>query len=217
MNTFVDFLFPKRCFVCGDVLAGGEHDICLKCLSKDRRTFDAYAKYHEKITSMSVEHIDVCLPYENFRDSITDFKYRFNLYKGRRLALLWAEHLSQQEWIEQIDCILPTPLHWRKLVRRGFNQSEYMGNILSKKLNIPMLNSVVRRQINNPPQASAKNRWSNVRHIFSLKDCKPLEGKHVMVIDDVITTSATTNELLYALKDVKDIKVSAAFLSSPCN
>src|SRR5574344_919510 len=107
MNTFVDFLFPKRCFVCGDVLAAGEHDICLKCLSKDRRTFDAYAKYHAKTTPTSLEHTDVCLPYENFRDSITDFKYRFNLYKGRRLALLWAEHLSQQEWIEQIDCILP--------------------------------------------------------------------------------------------------------------
>jgi predicted amidophosphoribosyltransferase len=89
-----------------------------------------------------------------------------------------------------------------------------LGRILSKKLQIPLSTNVVKRIINNPPQIQSKNRWENVRDIFALKRKKGLENKHVLIIDDVITTSATTNYFVKTLREIPELKLSFAYLSS---
>jgi predicted amidophosphoribosyltransferase len=109
---------------------------------------------------------------------------------------------------------MPISLHRKKLYKRGFNQSEVLGRVLSKKLKIPILTNVIKRKINNPPQIQAQNRWENVRDIFVLKRKCGLENKHILIIDDVITTSATSNYFVKTLRKIPNLKLSFAYLSS---
>lgn len=210
----LDVLFPKRCVFCGEILVRGEKIHCLHCCKHFPYSKDARLEYQYKITEIPIENIDIFLDYSYCKDSLHRFKYGRDLSIGEKLGNLWAEHLSPLSWIENVDLIIPISLHKKKLYKRGFNQSEVLGRILSKKLNIPLLTNVVQRKVNNPSQIYAKNRWENVRDIFVLKDETPLQNKHIMIIDDVITTSATTNYFAKTLRQISDIKVSFAYLSS---
>lgn len=212
----VNFLFPKRCVICNSILVGGEKDLCLGCLYIKPYIGDPYHKYKQHITSKPFEQIDVFLSYEYCKLALWDFKYRGNIHKGRWFGKMWAEHLKGFEWISEIDYIIPTPLHWKKLKNRGFNQSEILGRVLSKKLNIPIRTRDLKRQLNNKPQVHSDDRWKNVRNVFklrSLKRSQRLNGKTLLIIDDVITSSATINEVLEALRPIK-AKIYLAFLAS---
>ncbi len=212
---FFELLFPKRCAVCDTPLVRGEKTVCLNCLLQSPYMSDAFAKYHSRITTMEVENIDIFLNYGYCEKAIADFKYRSNLYKGRILGKMWAEHLKTKEWISQTDVIVPVPLHPLKLRKRGFNQSEFLGRVLSKHLGIPLCTNAIRRHRNNSPQVGNDNRWLNVKEIFSPHRTQKLKNKHILVIDDLITTSATSSEVLNALKEVEGLRVSLAFLASP--
>lgn len=216
MSTFVDFFFPRRCLICNRVLASGEKDLCLNCLYIKPYIGDSYHKYKQHITSKPFEQIDVFLSYEYCKLALWDFKYRGNVHKGRWLGRMWADHLKDFEWISEIDYIIPTPLHWKKLRTRGFNQSEVLGRVLSKKLNIPIRTRDLKRRLNNKPQVHSDDRWENVKNVFKLRSLKRsecLNGKTLLIIDDVITSSATINELLEALEPV-NAKIYLAFLAS---
>ncbi len=209
-----DILFPKRCIFCDEVLVRGEKIHCLHCCKHYPYAKDAKLEYQFKITEIQPENIDIFLDYSYCKESLHKFKYGGDLSIGKRLGSLWAEHLSTLSWIGDIDLIVPISLHRKKLYKRGFNQSEVLGRTLSKKLNIPLLTNVIQRKVNNPSQIHAKNRWENVRDIFVLKTITPLQNKHVLIIDDVITTSATTNYFAKTLRQIPEIKVSFAYLSS---
>lgn len=212
--SLIDIFFPQTCIFCGDILVRGERIMCLNCYKFYRYQNIAEEQYKYKITEMPVENIDVFLSYAHCKTALHSFKYGGNLFLGKQLGVLWAEHLKEVEWIENIDLILPISLHRKKLYKRGYNQSEVLGRILSKKLQIPILTNVVKRKINNPPQIQAKNRWENVRDIFVLKRKANLENKHILIIDDVITTSATTNYFVKTLREIPNLKLSFAYLSS---
>ncbi len=210
---FFELLFPKRCAICGEPLVKGEKDICLNCICLSKYGGGAWGTYYEKILAMEVQNLDIFLNYDFCQHAIADFKYRGDLYKGRILANLWAKHLSAFDWLGSVQLLVPVPLHPMRIRRRGFNQSEYMARILSKHLGIEVCTSAIVRHRNNPPQVGNKNRYSNVADVFSLKDAKKLENRHILIIDDVITTGATANALLSCLKTVEGLSVSLAFLS----
>lgn len=210
----LELLFPRRCLFCGRVLASGEKDLCLPCMVGQRYNNSLIEKYDYLITEMPYEHLDIFLNYNKCKEAIINFKYRQNIYSGRKLGGMWARHLESMEWMKDIDAIVPVPLHWRKLLKRGFNQSEYLGRILSKQTGKPLVTNAIRRHVNNNPQVESDNRWDNVDGIFSAKDLSLIANKHILIVDDVITTSATINNLLKVIKKAKNTKVSLAFLSS---
>ncbi len=215
MNTFVDFFFPRRCFVCNRVLAGGEKDLCLNCVDIMKYPSNAFIDYQDKLTNRKIENIDIFLSYSYCKRALWDFKYRGNVHKGRWLAKQWAKHLRENcQWIKDIDYIVPIPLHWRRKAWRGFNQSELLAEVLSKDLNIPMRHSDIKRTKHNKPQVKTKDRYLNVKGVFRLRDSKHLKGKHILLIDDVITSAATVNEMIEVIKDIDNLKISLAFLTS---
>ncbi|MBR5254459.1 MAG: ComF family protein [Bacteroidales bacterium] len=214
--SLIDIFFPQTCVFCGRVLVRGERIMCLNCHKFYRYPNNALTEYKHKITEMPFENIDIFLDYSYCKKALHSFKYGGNLFFGKQLAFLWAEHLKGVEWIEDIDFIMPISLHRKKLYKRGFNQSEVLGKVLSKKLQIPILTNIVKRKVNNPPQTKAENRWENVRDIFVLRRNPGLENKHVLIIDDVVTTSATTNYFVKTLRKIPNLKLSFAYLSSNC-
>lgn len=212
--SLIDILFPQRCVFCDEVLVRGEKIVCLSCYKNYPYKNNAKEKYKYKITEVAFENIDIFLDYSYCKDALHSFKYGGNIFIGKQLGSLWAEHLKDIEWIENVDFIMPISLHWKKLYKRGFNQSEVLGRVLSKKLKIPILTNVIKRKINNPPQIQTQNRWENVRDIFVLKRKEGLENKHILIIDDVITTSATSNYFVKTLRQIPNLKLSFAYLSS---
>jgi ComF family protein len=110
-----------------------------------------------------------------------------------------AAHLASQ--LTSIpDCIIPVPLHPKRLCQRGFNQAQELANLISKILNIGIHADIVERFQNKPPQItlSKKLRLKNMRGVFRITNNTP-QG-HVLIIDDVMTTGATANELARILK-----------------
>jgi ComF family protein len=144
----------------------------------------------------------------HYSRTVAAFAYAFPLsqlvrsYKfGEQLQLAHtlAEHLAQRI-ADLPDCIVPMPLHPARLRERGFNQSLLLAHALGRKLNVPVLPAACQRVRNTAPQSSLswRERGKNIRNAFACSTA--VAGKHVAVVDDVMTTGASLNELARALK-----------------
>lgn len=120
-----------------------------------------------------------------------------------------ADALAQRITIEP-NSIVAMPLHPDRLRERGFNQSQLLARRLSRCLDVPLLADVCTRVRNTPPQSSLpwKERDKNMRQAFACKDSNDVRGKHVAIVDDVMTTGASTGELARALKQAGAREVS---------
>jgi ComF family protein len=152
----------------------------------------------------------------HFTGTVAAFAYAFPLdqllqaYKfGEQLQLAHAlaERLAQRIELRP-DCIIPMPLHSARLRERGFNQSLLLAHHLACKLDIPVLPNACQRVRNTTPQSSLswRERGKNIRNAFACSAA--VAGKHVAVVDDVMTTGASLNELARALKRAGASEVS---------
>jgi ComF family protein len=146
---------------------------------------------------------------------IHQLKYRGHKEIGIHLGKLLGSEIKHQPFFDGIDCIVPIPLHRKKKKMRGFNQAELIGLGVSQALEIPMNVKTVIRQIASDTQTrkGRYNRWENVSEIFLVKDDTALQDKHVLVVDDVITTGATMEACLQALSRVPGITLSVACIA----
>jgi ComF family protein len=111
--------------------------------------------------------------------------------------------------------IIPVPLHPSKLKSRGYNQSELIACGISEILHLPLETALISRAVDTRSQThkSRYERWENVRHIFQCKDPGVLKNKHVMLVDDVITTGATLEACASCLVQIEGIKISLISLA----
>lgn len=134
-------------------------------------------------------------------------KFRRKLYYGPMFAGLLLRALSPLR--DDVDAVLPVPLHWRRLAARGFNQATELGRPVARSLDLPLLANVVRhRPTGFQTGLSARARESNLAHAFTVQ--RPVAARHVLIIDDVVTTGATTRHLAAALLRSGARKVSVA-------
>ncbi|MBI5436763.1 MAG: ComF family protein [Nitrosomonadales bacterium] len=152
-----------------------------------------------------------------FDRTVAVFAYAFPLNKmvqalkfNEQLMLvrLLASKLAQRVEIRP-DCIVAMPLHPARLQERGFNQSLELARQIARNLNIPLLNHACQRVRDTPPQSALpwKERGKNMRKAFTCTE--NLSGKHVAVVDDVMTSGASVNELAHALRRAGACEVSA--------
>ncbi len=131
--------------------------------------------------------------------------------------MVLGQHLGKSivQTNQPIDCIIPVPLHHKKQVMRGFNQSEVIANGISQVLDIPVNTTAIYRQHNTSTQTRKGRfeRWKNVESIFRLENAMPLENKHVLIVDDVITTGSTIEACVNTLNTVENITVSIASIA----
>jgi len=128
---------------------------------------------------------------------IADFKYHDKLYLSQLFSNLMSEQLITRP-LPQL--IIPIPLHAKRLIQRGYNQSLELAKALSKQLNIPLSNHTLSRVKNTPPQASLpfKQRKNNIQNAFSLNNSNI--PSHLALIDDVLTTGHTANAAVKCLQ-----------------
>ena len=210
-------LFPPRCLVCAGIGAA-RRDLCLACANELPRLIIYCEHCAEPLTKAGL--CGRCQQYEPNYDKarapflyappldrlIKDFKFNRRLEAGRLLAELMAFFLIDAE---RPDCLLPVPLHPNRLRERGFNQALELARPVAKCLALPLHANALRRVLDTPQQAqmSRNERQRNLQGAFVLG--KKLEATHVAIIDDVMTSGSTVNEIARVLRaaGVKKIQV----------
>lgn len=134
---------------------------------------------------------------EPLRGLLHQFKYHNGLYLGNFLAHLMLHAFQKKP--EHPQCLIPVPMHPQRIKQRGFNQAAILAKILAKKLNLPVDLTSCNKRINTTPQASlnGEQRQKNLRKAFY---STPLIYDHVTLVDDLLTTGSTANELALTLK-----------------
>lgn len=212
LKKITSIVFPPRCVLCQNP-GHANLDICQSCYQS--LPFIQHActqcalplEVETKTDSLcghclkhppAYDHSLSLLRYENkVVQLVTRYKFHNSLSYSRLLAELLLDKLINAA---KPDCMIAVPLHKNRLYRRGFNQSHELGKIISKRLKIPLVNEVVHRIRETEQQAglNAKQRRQNIRGAFAVVE--PIKYKHVVLIDDVVTTGSTVNELARVLK-----------------
>ena len=206
--SFVHLFFPRQCAVCGAILQEGEEGICMKCNMDMPRTNYHFRKYNpvERMFwgKIPLEHATSCFFYYGGRKDLGEVMGRF-----------MAAELSATGFFSDVDVIVPVPLHPRKQKMRGYNQSECIARGVSAVTGIPVDTASVARMRHTETQTrkSSYERWENVDGIFCLRRADAFARKHVLIIDDVLTTGATTTACADALKEVEGVRISVLTLA----
>ena len=211
-------LFPRFCKVCGNKLNQSEEYICTSCLRRLPKThYDPLALnpvMQHFVGIPAVQHATSWFYYSHgnaYSNLITQSKYNDRPEIGRYLGRLAAKELAGSSFLEKIDCLLPVPLSRQRMRKRGYNQSEWIARGISKVTGVPVSKGDLIRHKHNETQTHLHHddRWENVQGIFTVSHPEHLAGRHVLLIDDVITTGAT----LIACADIlslasPDIRIS---------
>jgi len=144
------------------------------------------------------------------RQTIHSMKYYHDPEVGRTIAKVLAEELQTTDFFDSIDLIIPVPLHRYRKLKRGYNQCDYIAKGISDVTHIPVETKAVKRLVNNPTQTqkSLNERKTNVEDIFRLTCPERVEGRHILIVDDVITTGSTVISCGRELVKAGGVKIS---------
>ena len=225
MNPLRDIaalFFPPVCAACGAPLPGGEALLCSRCQWEIPLTH-----YWEHDDNALAERLRSHIPVVHavafyffahqspFRDLIHDFKYRGRWRHALRMGAWFGAEIAPL--FADVDVVIPVPLHLRRRLRRGYNQSEYLARGIGAALQKPVDTRSVVRTKHTRSQATQKSgdRWDNVEGIFGVRKPAELVGRHVLLVDDVLTTGATLLSLAEAiLHAAPECRISIAALAT---
>ncbi len=217
----LDFLLPRCCVSCGKRLTADEKYVCCDCLRSLPRT-----NYHLMEVSpleqlfwgqVPVARATALFFYDNIsaHKILHGLKYHNVPALGRYVARILADEIAESGFFDGVDVIVPVPLAWKKRLYRGYNQCEWIAQGISQQTGLPVVLDAVSRVKNNQTQTSLSHhmRWENVEDIFRLRHPERIRGKHVLVVDDVITTGATTVSCMKELLKAGDVRFSVISLA----
>lgn len=199
IRDFVNLLFPQWCAGCLGPLVSGEESVCTFCRSElkisstyKEKPNGIVSKFYGKIP---VEHAFTMFQFSRkgvIQNLLHRIKYGGYYDMGVWLGNLLGAEIKHEPWISDLNMIVPIPLHKSKLQLRGYNQSEAFARGLSGAIQVPIDEVMVRKQhTQTQTRKSRMERWVNVSEIFELTRGKFVEGKNVLLVDDVITSGAT--------------------------
>ncbi len=222
LSSFLSLLFPRCCVVCGRLLAKGEECLCTMCNINLPRT-DYHLRKDNPVEKLfwgkiPLERATSFFFYRkgsDFRQILHQLKYGGQKDIGAIMGRYMAAELLASGFFEGVDVILPVPLHKKKQQIRGYNQSEWIARGIAAVTGISIDTESVVRQKNTETQTrkSSFERWENVEGIFQLHHAESLVGKHVLIVDDVLTTGATTVECASCLAEIEGIRISILTLA----
>lgn len=221
-DDFISLLFPRLCYGCGNHLVRNESLICTECFVMIPRT-----NYHlnpdnpvsqlfwgrcrmEKAAAFSYYTRD-----SRIRKMIHQLKYKGARDIGSELGRIYAVSLRSSNFLDDIDMIIPVPLHPSKKRQRGFNQSDEISRGISSVSGLPVDTGTLIRKTGSKTQTrkSRYDRWTNVRDIFLVTDEEKLKGQHILLVDDVITTGSTIEACACEILKTEGTKVSVVALA----
>jgi ComF family protein len=221
-RDFLSIVYPPCCEACRGALLRHEKFLCNQC-----RIALPRSNYHLQSSNpllsaffgrIPLQHAFSFYTYEKsgrVQRLVHSIKYSGGKETAEFLGRLYADDLRASGNAFYVDMVVPIPLHKKKLKARGFNQSEYFAKGLAEGLDRPMETGVLERVKETSTQTRKKKfeRWENVEGIFQLRDIKAMENKHVLLVDDVITTGATLEAAWQAIKKAEGVALSVASIA----
>lgn len=222
INDFMSLIYPRRCEACGNLLFKHEMYLCNFCLLNLPKS-----DFH-KYPGNPLEHaFSGRVPF-NFAMSLYVFEKSGKVqkllhhikYEGQKelaafLGKYYAAELQRDLKNTFFDAVVPVPLHKKKLRQRGFNQSEWFAKGIAEALGAALDTTSLVRTAETATQTNKKKyqRWENVEGIFEVSDPSRLKGKHILLVDDVITTGATIEAACSALSGIGGLEISIAAIA----
>ncbi len=222
LSDFIALIFPELCQACGNSLLRNEELICTAC------TYDLpFTNFHLHTDNVVAKQlwgrVDVAMVYVllyftkggNVQNIMHSFKYKNMPRIGNKLGSIAGTQLMQSEQAENIDIIIPVPLHPEKLRLRGYNQSAQFAQGLSDRLLKPVeIDNLIRlKHTDTQTKKSRFSRYENMKDVFKVNAPEKLEGKHVLLVDDIITTGSTIEACGIELLKVPGLKLSVAAIA----
>ncbi len=218
---FIGLFFPKICASCDNNLMRNERFLCTQCLWELPKT-----NFHNDIENevaktfwgrVVVENATAHFYFQkggHVQKLLHKLKYKNQKEIGVELGKIIGFDLLGTAY-SAIDMVIPVPLHKSKLRKRGYNQSEYIARGISEILKKPLDTKSLVRSLANQSQTKKHRyeRWTNVEGIFLVTDVEDIANKHVLLIDDVITTGSTLEACVEALQMAPNVKVSIAVVA----
>src|SRR6185312_16159473 len=219
LADFVSLLFPELCAACRESLVANEQLICTAC-----RYGLPFTNFHLQPDNIVAQQfwgkIQLQGAYSLYyfskggkvQNLMHQFKYRGMKQIGNLLGNIAGGQLAQNEVFNTVDLIVPVPLHRKRLQQRGYNQSAHFAEGLAEKLNAAVeINNLVRTTITETQTHKSRfARFENMQDVFTIENPERLKNKHVLLVDDVITTGSTLEACGTQLLKIEGLKLSIA-------
>lgn len=222
LENLFSFFYPRLCVSCNNSLRVKETFFCLHCHYNLPETNYHLLENNPLIyTFMGRVNVEYTASYLFYRKGncvqhiLQELKYKGNKELGEYLGYQYASQLIESHIFQDIDLILPIPLHPKKEKKRGYNQSEWIAKGLSKGLKKPYASDILVRADFTETQTrkSRFNRWENVKNVFKIQNGDSIKNLHILVCDDVLTTGATMEAAMKDLLKIEGVKVSVVTLA----
>ncbi len=199
-NDFLHLVYPCICIGCGsDVIDHGEL-MCSKCFAALPAT--GYFTYADNPMQqrfagrIAVQHAASTYYFTTkslIQNIVFAMKYRGNKEAGIFLGKQTGLALLQSNWHQEIDVIVPLPLNKRRLKQRGYNQAALIAAGIADVIKKPVIEKVALRKVYTETQTHKDriSRWQNMQYVFTITNAESLQGRHVLLVDDIVTTGAT--------------------------
>ncbi|MDX1760906.1 MAG: phosphoribosyltransferase family protein [Christiangramia sp.] len=221
-HDFIDLLYPRLCHICEAEMLKNEQVICTSCLhdlpvtnyhldneNPVKKVFFGRVKI-EKATSLlhfrkkaGVQHL------------IHDLKYRGHREIGTYLGKWLGEELAAIPEYQDIDFVVPVPLHKSRLKERGYNQVEDFGKEISLKLNAKYTDDLLLKVSSTQTQSlkDRLSRWGKLEDTLVIQNIEKAKNKHILIVDDLVTTGSTLEACAHKLFEIPGIKLSVATMA----
>lgn len=221
-NGFFDLIFPNTCVCCGRPLVNQEKVLCLKCnISMPRTNFHLIPNNPVEQIFWGRARVESAAAYffyskgSVYKNILHHLKYKNREDIGYVIGKMYGSELKNADFFDSVNCAVPVPLHPKKERKRGYNQSLAIAQGLALSLGIDVNTTSLYRKFYNETQTKRGRfeRWENVGSLFAVRNEQELAGKHLLLVDDVVTTGATLEACINALQTVPDIKISVVTLA----
>jgi len=223
ISDFISLIFPRICAGCGNSLWKNEEVLCHFCEYHLPKT-NFHHDLENPVTQLFQGRVNIetgaAFLYFNKGSKVQRLVHQLK-YKGRKdigiyLGDQYGQSLKYAPCFNSADAIIPVPLHKKKYMQRGYNQSEQFAIGLAGSMNIPMIKHLLVRTKATETQTrkSRFNRYQNVKEIFTVNNLAEWRGKHLMLVDDVITTGATLESCIQALTEIPEVKISIVCIAT---
>ncbi len=221
-QNLINLFFPKVCLSCNHVLLDNEIYVCTNC-RHDLPVTNYHLDDSDQVKKVfygrvRLEKATALLRFQKkgiVQQLIHNLKYKGHQEIGTFLGAWLGDELKNIDDYKDIDLVIPVPLHKRKLRKRGYNQVTFFSEEIANSMNIENLASVLVKVSDTASQVNKSRlaRWNSNNETFAIQNLNLIDNKHVLLVDDIITTGATIEACTNQLLKAKNVKISVATMA----